>query len=540
MRAATIITATILAVGIMGAQSAKAANNGELVQATGDTRVYYIEGNLKRHVKDAATFNAWRFNSGTIKRIGRAELNSHPTGPALTRVVNYAGNVFFVENGQRRWVPDFSTLTYNGVSIADMVFLNTDTFDRLSDGSQLTSPTAIRVPKDNRLFLIENGQRRPFADDATAAGWGVSRSSTPEVAALKSLPIGAKVTSLVSNGGGVYWVGNTKHYWIPTEAILLYNGLSWNDLSAVSDSSFARLSDGGRMRGPAMISTPGNSKIWMVEENGARRHIPTLELLYALGYNLSGVVQVSNAVAYRYPEGSDVTRYLRAPDRSGWYIIDGQRRKFDSDSAAMRRALGLADSDVRDFDWYGIQHINQGSDMTAGLETLEGYRIPNTSGKTAREQHLYLGSNEEALGRTDASAAVHYARSGTPSSSQNGMAGGYGAFGSSGSPASIEQERYYINMRWLYCEWYEDGGNTHTRNCSTTAKNWHRHKKVIVTNPSNGRQMILSVEESGPAIWTGRVSGLSPEAMDEIGAVTNSELTYLWAVNQDMRLGRIN
>lgn len=538
MRLQRVLVVTLLAVGLFAGRVG-AANNGELVQAVGDKKVYYIEGSLKRYIKDTATMAAWGFNAGAIKRISRAELNGHPTGPALTRVINWGGNVYFVDGVQRKYIPDFSVLNFYGYSASDMVFLNGDTFARLSDGGTLTSPLAVRVPKDNKIYLLDGNQRRPFSNDAVAAMWGFNRSNTVEMASAKKLPVGSKVTDLVHYNGAVYRVAGGERYWILSEDILYYSGFTWADLTYIGGGVFARLKDAGIARGPALIKGPGNSKIWLTDEGGSKHHVPSLDILYALGYNLSSVREVSAALAGRYIEGADVTRFMRAPDGTAYYVFEGKRRQFTPDSPNLR-LLGLNDSDARDYGWYGINNVASGPPMQSGVQSLEGYSIPATSGKTAREQHLYLDVDEAAQGRTDASAAIHYYRSGTPSASQNGMAGGYGAFGSGGSPASTDQERYYINMRWSYCDWYEEGGSTYTRNCSTAAKNWHRHKKVVVSNPANGRTLIASVEESGPAIWTGRVSGLSPEAFAELDAVTDSNLNYLWAVNQGVSLGRIN
>ena len=102
-------------------------------------------------------------------------------------------------------------------------------------------------------------------------------------------------------------------------------------------------------------------------------------------------------------------------------------------------------------------------------------------------------------------------------------------------------------MRWNYATWYEDCNTkdsygqctTRARNLSIANKSWHRHKKVIVKNPANSRRIVVSVEESGPAIWTDRVSGLSPEAMLALGASTNDVLEYGFAVNQSLPLGRL-
>lgn len=537
MRIGTIITSTLLLAGLFGVPVAKAASNGELVQAVGDSKVYYIEGALKRHVKDAATYQAWGF--GGVRRISRAELNSHPTGPRMTRVIHINGNVYYVDGGTRKYIPDFSILNYYGVSSRDLVTLNPDTFARLRDGGTLTAPLAVRVSGDNRIFLLDGGKRRPFSNDAVAAMWGYNRSNTVVQASAKKLPIGPKVTDLILSGGNVYRVAGGERYYIPSEDVLMYSGFSWSDLTPITDAVFNRLGNAGTARGPALITTPGNGKIWLTDTGGVRHHIPSLEILYAMGFSLSSVTSVPNSVAYRFPEGGDVTRFMIAPDGISYYIFEGKRRKFNSDAAG-KAILGLTSADARGYGWYSIEWIPQGADMQSGVEVLEGYGIPAITGRTGREQHLYLDVDEANAGRTEGSAGIHYFRSGTPSYAQNGQAGGYGAFGSASSPASVAQERYYINMRWGYCEWYDEGGTTHTRNCSSTAKNWHRHKKVVVMNPANGRQLIASVEEAGPAIWTGRVSGLSPEAMYELDAVTDTTLNYLWAVDQDIALGRIN
>lgn len=536
----------LIAIVLMMPAFASAANNGELVQAAGNSKVYFIEGNLKRHVADYATFQNWNFNVGQIRRISAAELNNHPTGPALTRVIHYAGNVYLVENGTRRYVPTAQSLTIYGYSFAQLVDLNTDTFDRLSEGSTLTAPKAVRVPGDSRVFYLDGGVRRPFASDYIMTdGYGITREGAPVSAAAASLPIGSTLTNVIHYNGNLYYMGGGgRRYHIGTEPTLLYNNLRWEDVRDVG-SDIGNLPEGDSpLRPPAFIRTTGSDRIWMVDDNGERRWVPSTDMLNEWGYTEANVVTVSNAVAYKWPEVSQLTRYV-GRDGLGYYIEDGKRYViYDRATAEM---FGLSDSDHIYIGWIGLTHAVYGGDLQLGVQSLEGYNIPSTSGKTAREQHLYLSKTESDLGRTDASALVHYSASGTPGHSQNGMAGGYGSFGSEASPASSEQERYYVTMRWNYCDWYEDPGTldsfgrstTRCGNYNSTAKSWHRHKKVIVTNPSNGRQMVLSVEEAGPAIWTDRVSGLSPEAMSEIGAVTNSNLTYYWAANQNMRLGRI-
>lgn len=213
--------------------------------------------------------------------------------------------------------------------------------------------------------------------------------------------------------------------------------------------------------------------------------------------------------------------------------------------------------------------------------TLEGILMPTTSGKVATEQHLvadlyttqqisdwdllfkncllnhdndyYLcGVNGITAIRNTISQTTHYSKSPvTNSLDQNGMAwlttatnrhkagsqsliilgGVYGAFT---RPATNNRsEQYYINMRWNYT-------NIHSQPIYTTNKDWYFEKKVVVTNPVNGKKVVCSILDYGPHPDTNRVAGLSPEAMRALGAVTNSDLRYYWAADQSIPIGPIN
>jgi hypothetical protein len=247
---------------------------------------------------------------------------------------------------------------------------------------------------------------------------------------------------------------------------------------------------------------------------------------------------------------------------------------------------------------------NDGSD----INIVEGkYPIPADSGKIAREQHLWLKGSQ--------SEKKHYAMTDTSKSCQNGMAGGYGAFGPL-NKGDRSEEKYYVNMRWGYADWTEPasdlkksiekkdkslllesadgfpksgyikieneyiryssksgdklkglsrgykssasdhakgdsvkleykykGGNwervTRVVNVDKKKKDWYKKKKVLVTNEKNGKKVVASILESGPAIWTGRVGGLSPEAYEAISAKTNENCAFQY-VDEKTNLGPVN
>ena len=247
------------------------------------------------------------------------------------------------------------------------------------------------------------------------------------------------------------------------------------------------------------------------------------------------------------------------------------------------------------------------SDDSSDSNIIKGkYPLPDSSGEIAAEQHLWLSGNQ--------SASKHYKMTNTPKSCQNGMAGGYGAFGTLGS-SDKQEEEYYITMRWGYADWTEPASNltlslgkndvslqlkdasdfpksgyvkigseylhyssksgnklkglargykssTHTHSKSDSVKleyryeggqweqvtralninskkmDWYKEKKVLVTNKRNGKQVVASILDAGPAIWTGRAGGLSPEAFAAIKAKNNEDCTFQY-VNTDTKLGPV-
>jgi len=131
------------------------------------------------------------------------------------------------------------------------------------------------------------------------------------------------------------------------------------------------------------------------------------------------------------------------------------------------------------------------------LPNLEGKELNYSYGWIGYEQHLKrfpgddLGGHDEEL--------------------QAGIAPGLGAWGYF-APSKEKltndlflMEKYYVAVQTLYLpQWY-----TNTKELS----DWYKHRKVIVLNPENGTACAAVVADAGPAAWTGKQFGGSPELM---------------------------
>lgn len=125
--------------------------------------------------------------------------------------------------------------------------------------------------------------------------------------------------------------------------------------------------------------------------------------------------------------------------------------------------------------------------LRAGAE-LEGERLNRSFGLIGAEQHLprFPGDTAEQHGQFI----------------QSGITPGKGAWGYVPDP---EKEKYYVAVQTLYLpDWS-------TR--LAYLRDWYKYRKVVVTNPVNGKTVIAVVADSGPASWTGKHFGGSPEIM---------------------------
>jgi len=134
---------------------------------------------------------------------------------------------------------------------------------------------------------------------------------------------------------------------------------------------------------------------------------------------------------------------------------------------------------------------------------LEGERLNTTYGLIGAEQHLarYPGDNI-------------YNHPKIPSGDE-GMAPGLGSWGyfsqsRENLTKSLEEtEKWYAVVQTLYLpDWNKR---------AKYLREWYKYRKVLVVNTDNGNAVVAAIADSGPAAWTGRHFGGSPEVMEYLG-----------------------
>lgn len=134
---------------------------------------------------------------------------------------------------------------------------------------------------------------------------------------------------------------------------------------------------------------------------------------------------------------------------------------------------------------------------------LEGEHLNTTYGYIGAEQHLARFPGDTIA--THPKVPI----------GDEGMAPGLGAWGyftqhgARMTPQDAQREEWYAVVQTLYLpDW---------NSRQPFLQNWYKYRKVLIVNTVNGNAVVADIADSGPAAWTGKQFGGSPEVMNYLG-----------------------
>jgi len=144
---------------------------------------------------------------------------------------------------------------------------------------------------------------------------------------------------------------------------------------------------------------------------------------------------------------------------------------------------------------------------------LKGKRLNRSYGNIGQEQHLarYPGDTIDTHFSSGDDAQKYY---------EYGMAPGLGAYGYFAKSSSMTQEeslreKYYIAVQTFLAPGYLE----HTKEMN----DFFAYHKMLVVNPDNGKAIVVVIGDAGPAEWTGKSLGGSPEVMQYLQRVDGAQ-----------------
>lgn len=135
---------------------------------------------------------------------------------------------------------------------------------------------------------------------------------------------------------------------------------------------------------------------------------------------------------------------------------------------------------------------------------LQRKRLNLTYGIIGAEQHLmrYPGDTMSSHFANDSESQKYYS---------SGMAPGRGAWGyfatsrATMTQKDIDREKYYIAVQTFLAPGYNDDVSEYSQ--------FFKYRKMLIVNAENGKAMVVDIADAGPAQWTGKHLGGSPEVM---------------------------
>lgn len=161
---------------------------------------------------------------------------------------------------------------------------------------------------------------------------------------------------------------------------------------------------------------------------------------------------------------------------------------------------------------------------------IDGKRLNRNYGIIGAEQHLARYPGDTMATHFDPPVGGEEAQKFYSS----GMAPGLGAWGYIEDTLS---EKYYIAVQTFLSE----GFNARF----VEYRDFFKYRKMLVVNPQNGKAIVVVIGDAGPAVWTGKHLGGSPEVMNYLerqdGARRGPVLYFFIDDPQDkVRLGPIS
>jgi hypothetical protein len=149
------------------------------------------------------------------------------------------------------------------------------------------------------------------------------------------------------------------------------------------------------------------------------------------------------------------------------------------------------------------EELSQSIAQVLGIKAvaeLDGNRLNRQVGLIGLEQHLKRYPGDTLQGRSFPQVGI---------APHKGAWGYFASNRASLTAAQAELEKYYVAVQTLYLpDW---------QSRLAELRDWYRYRKVLVINPANGAAVVAVVADAGPAQWTGKQFGGSPQVMHDLG-----------------------
>lgn len=193
------------------------------------------------------------------------------------------------------------------------------------------------------------------------------------------------------------------------------------------------------------------------------------------------------------------------------YSRDDILKDFDKNVLLAQQLKGKIPDDVRSLTPQEEKEVADILSQNFGFKVsaeVENKRLNRSYGLIGGEQHLYRYPGDTLQAHADNSA--DWAMYGS-----SGIAPGLGAWGyfapskEQFTQEDKDRERYYIAVQTFLAPGFAERVAEY--------RDFFKFRKMLVVNPKTGQAVVTVIGDAGPAQWTGKHLGGSPEVMHFLG-----------------------
>lgn len=351
--------------------------------------VYMVENGKKRPFPSEfiflSNYNKW----SNVLTISNQEMSTIPDGPVMTYNTHYrdgqlvaspSKGIYLVSNGLKRPFPNEATFLLYGGLWKNVINISDSEMSMIPKGTPVTYDTHTRDGKlvtslGVGIYLVENGQKRPFPSEFTFLSNSFKFSDVVSIssAEISLIPNGTVMTYnphyrdgrlVTSLNKGIFLVEDGLKRPFPSEFVFLSNSYKFSDVLTISSTEMSQIPGGEAMtynvhyRDGKLVTSPSLG-VYLVE-NGTKRAFPSELIFLSNQYKFSNVTSIGANEISAIPAGEVMTYNVHYRDgkliissSKGIYLVeDGLKRPFPSEeiflsySYSWSSAINVSDTEM--------------------------------------------------------------------------------------------------------------------------------------------------------------------------------------------------
>ena len=240
----------------------------------------------------------------------------HPSGSLVMSASE--AKIYLIDSGSKRWIPNWNIFTER-YRFADVLNISSWELSQYPDGPNVpySDGTLIESVSEQKIYVLENGDRRWVTNwsDFVNMGYSLANVYALPGSEINSYNLGTDIKSGTHpNGSLVMTNSELKAYlldagtkrWIPNPTIYTHQ-FRWENLLTISTTEVDTYPTGTNVTYPdgTLLKAINGGEIYVLEF-GKRRWISAWRIFTSMGYNYNNVIEVSTDELNQYVLGDNI------------------------------------------------------------------------------------------------------------------------------------------------------------------------------------------------------------------------------------------